>query len=123
MRRYNPYKNPKKREWLKLSEERQIRLVEEAHIEEGDELESLTAHAGVHVAVENQLAQNIAEVREAYERLRSEGLDRHDCIHAIGSVMVEHIFEDGGSSEEGYYLKLRGLSASGWIEKYDGKNR
>lgn len=119
MRRYTPYKKPKAREWLHLSEERRISLVEKAHQEEGYDLESLTAHAGVHVAVENQLAENIPEVVDAYERLRKEGLDRHDCIHAIGSAMIEHVFENGASGEDGYFQKLGALTARSWLEQFD----
>jgi hypothetical protein len=55
--------------------------------------QSIRAHAANHVIVENQLAMGDATVVPAtLARLMQEGLDRHDAIHAIGSVLVGIFF-------------------------------
>jgi hypothetical protein len=41
------------------------------------------------VAVETQLAEGHAEATAALDRLLQEGLDRHEALHAIGSVLAE----------------------------------
>jgi hypothetical protein len=51
--------------------------------------ENKRLHATAHVIVENQAAMGDATVVPAtLDRLMREGLDRHDAIHAIGSVLV-----------------------------------
>jgi hypothetical protein len=45
-----------------------------------------------HVVVENQVALGEAtSVPEALDRLINEGLDRHDAVHAVGSVHEDSI--------------------------------
>ncbi len=53
----------------------------------------MEAHAGIHAAVETQLAMDVPNARSTLGRLRKSGLTRHDAIHAIGSVLAEHIHE------------------------------
>lgn len=54
----------------------------------------------IHVVVENQIALgDEIPVRRAVQRLMSEGLDRHDSIHAVGSVLIGHIGELLGPPE------------------------
>ena len=53
----------------------------------------MTAHAALHAIVENQIALNLEPVVRAMHRLRNEGLTRHDAVHAIGSVVAEHLFD------------------------------
>src|SRR5262249_40443203 len=50
-------------------------------------------HATIHMVVENQLALNDEPVLRALERLKKEGLTRHDAVHAIGSQVAEHIYD------------------------------
>lgn len=52
----------------------------------------MNLHALAHVIVENQLAEDLPEARRALERLLGEGLDRHDAIHAIASVLMGHFW-------------------------------
>jgi hypothetical protein len=52
----------------------------------------------------------------------SEGLDRHDALHAIGSVLAEHIhgmFTDKPVSEDHseYFDRLLQLSAQSWRQQ------
>ena len=74
----------------------------------------------MHMIVENQLAERISPVEAALQRLESEGLDRHDAVHAIASVLAEHLHGiiQGHSPEadpnEPYYRALEKLSAATW---------
>jgi hypothetical protein len=48
-------------------------------------------HGLAHVMVENQIALGdppVPAIREALVRLMGEGLDRHDALHAVGSVVM-----------------------------------
>src|SRR5437016_9813537 len=46
------------------------------------------------VVVENQVALgDEIPVRRTLERLRAEGLDRHDAVHAAGSVLAKRIYD------------------------------
>jgi hypothetical protein len=55
-------------------------------------------------------------------RLRKEGLTRHDSVHAIGSVVAEHLFDilktskndDAAVSQTRYYAAVERLSAANW---------
>jgi hypothetical protein len=57
----------------------------------------------------------------ALARLRSEGLTRHEALHAIGTVLAEQIFhalngESGAASHlnESYLDRVRRLTADEW---------
>ena len=78
-------------------------------------------HATIHVIVENQVALgDEIPVRRTLERLRAEGLDRHDAVHAVGSVVAKRIYEllkEGlptGDPNEPYWAELENLTAEGW---------
>ena len=61
-------------------------------------------HAVVHAIVENQLALGEPVVVATLARLRSDGLDRHEAVHAIGSVLSAHLdslLEDPGRADKG----------------------
>src|ERR1700756_5356129 len=90
MRSYDPLKRPNHSEWLSLDE--QERLVEDFHRRSRIRLPNLTVHAAIHAVVENQIASGDATpVDRTMQRLMSEGLDRHDAIHAVGSILIGHI--------------------------------
>ncbi len=118
MHEYNPAKTPRAQEWLALDEVTRLSLISDFHKRHGDFGESLEAHAGVHAVVETQLAMDVPNVRDALGRLRKSGLNRHDAVHAIGSVFAEHMFElmsdadsDLDEANERYYGRLKALSA------------
>ena len=74
-----------------------------------------------HVVVENQVALGEAtSVSEALDRLINEGLDRHDAVHAIGSVLMRIIFDavherDSASDINAKYRQeLATLTAANW---------
>jgi hypothetical protein len=120
MTTYNPDSTPDPAEWLALDEPQQIQLVAAHHKPIEAELPRPQIHAVLHVVVENQLAEEIAVVRETLERLMAEGLDRHEALHAIGWVLIEHLAtlmreEPAGSDPtERYFQALTSLTASTW---------
>lgn len=77
----------------------------------------------IHVIVENQLAVSEPAVVATLERLQREGLDRHDALHAIGSVLLEHLNErmkqadapSDGDPNARYFKNLEKLTAAGWL--------
>jgi hypothetical protein len=94
MRRYDPHQAPDPKEWNALDEQERMQLVEQYHRRAGIRLPNAKVHAVIHAVVENQIVLgDELPVRRTLQRLMSEGLDRHDAIHAIGSVLAEHMFE------------------------------
>jgi hypothetical protein len=120
VKRYDPDTAPPPAQWLALDEQGRIMLAERYHRRAGIPLPNAKAHATIHVIVENQLALALAAVVETLERLRAEGLDRHEAIHAIGSVLAEHLVhlmrdEPGpGDPNIAYEAALRDLTAERW---------
>jgi len=121
MNDYDPLTAPEPDTWLALDEQERIALVQSHHQTLGVELESETLHAVIHAIVENQLAMQDEPVQQALDRLMKEGLDRHDALHAVGSVLAEHLWgtfnenakED--TSPEKYYRDLSKLTAKKWL--------
>ncbi len=121
MKSYDPLMAPEPEAWLALEEDERIRLVEEHHRRARVRLPRTAAHAASHVIVENQAAMGDATpVRRTLERLQAEGLDRHDAIHAVGSVLVEHLHDLSrkgrveGEPNERYFRALERLTAKKW---------
>ena len=124
MHRYNPFQAPDPKEWTALDEQERIRLVEQYHRQAGIHLPNQTVHAVVHAVIESQIALgDEIPVRRTLQRLMSEGLDRHDALHAIGSVLAEHIHDILTRPEAtaepnpnvAYYAALEALTAEGWL--------
>ena len=90
---YNPDSAPDAREWLALPELERIRLAQNYHVSARIKVPSMKAHAAAHVAVENQIASGYGPSKRAVSRLLSEGLSRHEAVHAIGSVVAQFIYE------------------------------
>jgi hypothetical protein len=74
--------------------------------------------------VENQIAEGDAlPVKRIAERLMREGLDRHEAIHAIGSVLVSHLNDltRQGAAQRvadpnaAYFSALEQLTAQAWL--------
>jgi len=89
--KYNPEMAPDPEKWLALEETQRIDLVLAYHRQMRAEFSNVNLHADVHVIVENQLAEGFDFAEDALDRLRAEGLDRHEAIHAIGSVLIGHV--------------------------------
>ena len=118
---YDPAVAPDPGEWLELDEDERNLRVEYYHRREGTDLEDrrLRVHAILHAAVETQIAQGDPPiVGPTLKRLMAEGLDRHDAIHAIGSVVAELINEAVRRSEpfsiDEYWARLERLTAESW---------
>ena len=119
--RYNPDITPKASKWLALDEDERIAAIERSH---DAAVPNLHLHAAIHAAVETQLALKLPSVVAAAARLHAEGLDRHDTIHAIGSVLAGHMWElmraetTEGDPNVAYFAALDGLSAESWHRDY-----
>jgi hypothetical protein len=93
--RYDASKAPDPKAWLELDEQERIDLAiayhRRYHLQMG---QSPKLHGVTHVIVENQAAMgDVTVVPATLARLMREGLDRHDAIHAIGSVLMGIIFD------------------------------
>jgi hypothetical protein len=124
---YDPLVEPAPVDWLDLSEQDRIDLIEDYHRRTGVRVPAMEAHAIIHLIVENQIAEGDAlPVRRTAQRLMSEGLDRHDAIHAIGTVLAGHLndlMREAPASEQdsspdpndAYFAELKSLTAEVWL--------
>ncbi len=121
---YDPLIVPDPDDWQSIGEDVRIMLVMAYHQEAGVELPNEQVHAVVHVVVENQIALGDETSAQAtLDRLVHEGLDRHEAIHAIGSVLVEFLQElvdDDAPQQvnESYNEELKKLTAAEWRKTY-----
>ena len=117
---YDADEQPDPDVWLELDETERLDLVIDYHRRTGVQLET-EPHAIAHVVVENQVALGEATpVPGTLDRLMDEGLDRHDAVHAIGSILMRIVFDaaherdDGGDINAKYNRELAALTAAGW---------
>ena len=121
---YDPLNAPNPDDWRSMDEDERIMLVMAYHQEAGVELPNEQVHAVAHVVVENQIAMGDETAAQAtMERLVHEGLDRHEAIHAIGSVLVEFMQEVLGDDapqevNEKYDEELKKLTAAEWLKTF-----
>jgi L-serine deaminase len=124
---YDPENAPDPTAWLALDEQERIHLAEAHHRAARIKLPNVKAHAVFHAIVENQVAERLESVVRAMDRLMNEGLSRHDALHAIGSVVAEHLFEaveaktkdDPNSIQIRYNAAVERLSAKEWRSQHD----
>lgn len=63
-------------------------------------------------------------VTQTFARIMAEGVDRHDAVHAVGSVLLEHMHDllQGGTPTERthsqYDQALEKMTAKGWLDEY-----
>jgi hypothetical protein len=123
MATYDPLDPPDPDAWEALDEQRRIDSVLDYHRHARIRLPNAKLHAVIHTTVENQAALgDEIPVLRTLERLMSEGLDRHDAVHAVGSVLVRHLHEllsrgdlaAGSDPNRSYYAELERLTAEGW---------
>jgi hypothetical protein len=107
--------------WLEHHEQERSRLVEEHHVELGDELPNLELHAMMHATVETQLALGQPPgVARTLARLQSAGVLRHDAIHAIAAELAELMRElslgtaPAGDPNEYFERLLEGVDPREW---------
>ena len=118
---YDPYQPPDPDEWLELPEIERNALVQDYHQTCEEELPNPTLHAAIHATVENQIALgDEIPVKAKLLSLMREGLDRHEALHAIGSVLAEHIYNmlsreaSEGDPNIRYHQALESLTAESW---------
>lgn len=122
MELYNPSKNIEPGVWLALDENERLGLIEEYVLNEEDEIDDsiFSIHATAHCVVENQLALKEKETVEAYARLRRQGLNRHETIHALAAVIFGYVNEALGAEDKDltirYKSRLRKLTAKRWLK-------
>jgi len=124
---YDALIEPHPDDWLATDEQRRIDVIQRYHRREGIDVERAELHAAMHAIVENQIAEgDRLPVRRALLRLMSEGLDRHDAIHAIGSVLAIHLNKLARKSTSptrppdrdfnaAYFSELEKLTAESWL--------
>ncbi|CAN5612174.1 hypothetical protein BH10PSE6_BH10PSE6_45620 [soil metagenome] len=119
---YDPDVAPDPSTWQELGEDEQIMLVEAYHRRAGIEVPNMKVHATVHVIIENQAAMGDAlPARRKIERLMGEGLDRHDAVHAVASVLAAHIndtLKAGAPNNEAYNEAVERLTAESWRREF-----
>jgi hypothetical protein len=93
MRRYDPDVAPDPDEWLALDEGERSLIIDAYHRKARVKLPNATLHATIHAIVENQIAEKLDSTVRAMSRLMKEGLSRHDALHAIASVLVQHLHD------------------------------
>jgi hypothetical protein len=118
---YDPHEHIISDAWLALDESERMQLVGRYHRRQRIRLPNETIHAVVHVIVENQVALGEAfPAKAVLHRLMKEGLDRHEAIHAIGSVLSGKLFAVMSQQEAwddlnaDYMEKLKSLTAESW---------
>lgn len=107
--------------WLELDESERIDSVSQYHQRQRIRLPNKNIHAMIHVIVENQVAMgDNYPARSVLLRLMNEGLNRHEAVHAIGSVLSDQFYEalnrkSSGTDLNAQYLdKLNRLTAESW---------
>ncbi len=124
--RYDPDRSPDPERWLALDERERIRLVEEYHRKARVRLPNARLHATIHMIVENQIALGSEiPVAATLARLIQQGLDRHDALHAIASVLTAHIhsrLQDELPPDDdpnvAYYADLAELTPQSWRARF-----
>ena len=118
--RYDPDCPPDREEWSDLDESERIDLVVDYHRGARIAVPNLSIHASLHVIVENQILMgDETPVAATLGRLTAEGLDRHDAIHAIASVLSAVMFDamkpqPNGDLNAAYFREVAALTAARW---------
>lgn len=120
--RYNPKQTPNSKTWNATDEIDRLIAIERSHKKN---MPRLRLHSAIHMVVENQAALgDETPVQETVDRLQREGLNRHDAVHAVGSVLAEHLHEitTGGTNNdvnETYFSRIKELTAKTWRAQAD----
>jgi hypothetical protein len=113
--RYDPEVALDPSRWQELGGDDRIMLAAAYHRRAEIEVPDMMAHATVHVIIENQVAMgDESPASRTIERLMSEGLSRHDAIHAVGNVLIAHLTDTlkaGAPNNEAYNEAVERLTA------------
>ena len=117
--RYDPAVKPNPDEWLELDDGERVLAARQYHKRARERAGNPELHAIIHATVETQLAEGHPDVQAAFARLSREGLDRHNIVHAVGSVLADDIYGIMKSQRPHdpveYARKLGELTAEGWL--------
>jgi hypothetical protein len=121
MERYDPAQAPDPAQWNALSESARLALIEDYHRRARISLPDVRVHAGAHMVVENQAALgDELPVRRAIQRLMGGGLDRHEAVHAVASVLTNALYDllknpdSAAVDQERYNAAVERLTAERW---------
>ncbi len=123
MEAYDPLSAPDSDEWQSMDEHERMTLVMDHHRQAHIELPNQRLHAVMHVVIENQVALgDTIPVQATVERLIDEGLDRHNAIHAVGTVLANFMQdlldeESEPTNTERYYKELKKIGATKWLKE------
>ncbi len=119
---YDAAVGPNPKDWQRWDEDERVLAIEEYHrCEQPHEpADNPKMHALLHTVVETQLSNGEpSEIGEALVRLTAEGLNRHEAIHAMGTLVAEMLFAvlDQGRDPDirAYRQALADLSARQWL--------
>ena len=117
--RYGPMKAPEAEEWRDADEAERLSAIVDYHKKARIKLPNVRAHSTFHMVVENQLAEEYECVVRTLRRLTAAGMNRHEAIHAIGSVLASHMHAllggaNQGFNDEEYSRDLDALEAAEW---------
>lgn len=124
--KYNPDKPVNPKLWLAADEVSRQAAVVEYHRRARVKMPNVHIHATIHTIIENQIAAGDQyPVAAVLDRLmRQDGLDRHEAIHCIGSVLTDFIYQGlkdktpGDSITAGYFAALEKLTAAAWRRRF-----
>jgi len=128
--RYNPLVDPDPVVWLGMDEDLRIVQVQDYHQKKKISFPNALLHASIHVVVENQIALDTeGPVKAKLQQLQEEGLNRHESLHAIGSVLAEHFQQllstkkIDPAAEASYFKKLEKLTVESWQRDYGSEDQ
>ena len=124
---YNPENAPTPSDWLQLPERERLRVVGTFHMVHRLRSGNAKAHAAAHVIVENQAAMGFGPTVRALERLKSQGLTRHEAVHAVGSVISGFMFAamnnppetDSHALQSNINAAIERLNAESWRNQHN----
>ena len=122
--KYDPDRAPDPARWLAEDEVQRIDIIERYHRRERIDLPRPKVHAILHLAVENQIAMgDELPAAATVQRLVRDGLSRHEAIHAVGSVLMNHLGEAAGKGAEmdqdAYNAEVRELTEERWRAAFE----
>jgi len=120
---YDPHRPVDATIWQAKDTAERIEAVLKYHRGQKIRLPNAQMHALIHTVVENQIAEgDTLPAKAALTRLMNEGLDRHEAVHALGSVVAAEIFrvqrDKTPTDPIAYSLKLERLTAESWRSQF-----
>ncbi|MEX2496992.1 MAG: hypothetical protein WD448_12935 [Woeseia sp.] len=127
MPNYDPDHAPNPQQWLQLEGQERTRIIAEYLDRHGGYGGSLQRQAHLQALVETQLAEGVTPVKGAFMRLRDNGLNRHEAIRALASVLgrcmpeVLNSEDTDAPPDKTYLAQLETLTADSAYERRRAK--